>query len=377
MAKLKIDIKKIPCPASVPTGVATVIAWLASVALAGCGSSGSTASDDSGSSGSTVPDDQACADLAQAQCSRRQACTDTGTTETGLQLNPNGVFIMTTYGDLATCVSRTQLACLNNLAAPDTGISPAQLEKCAAEYATWSCIDLFDNGANPPADCAPPGKRANGVACTFAGQCASRFCSNVKYATCGTCDDQPLDGTACVSSGCAPGQECKTESTGDMLCRDRLDVGSSTCTADIPCKAFSSCVGASSTNPAKVGVCTTTSTSAGATCGGTNPTCENNLGLACQGVTGAKTCQPIAYVQAGAACGTLADGSRAECVDGDCFTETGPAASTDLGTCVAQTADGAPCDTQLGPLCLAPARCVYTGAGTSGICTVPVASMCN
>jgi hypothetical protein len=112
-------------------------------------------------------------------------------------------------------------------------------------------------------------------------------------------------------------------------------------------------------------------------CGSTNPACENNLGLACVGPTGAKTCQPITYVEVGAACGTLADGSRAGCANGDCFTATGPAAATDLGVCMANARGGAPCDSQLGPLCLAPARCVHAGGGTAGVCTVPLASMCD
>jgi len=359
VAKLKMDRH---ASSSIRAGAAATLAWI----VAGCGSGEST-----------VSNDQACADLAQAQCSRRQACTATGTTDNGALLAPDGVYVLTTYGDMATCVSRVKVACLDNVTAPDVGTSPAQLEKCAAEYATWSCVDLFDNNANPPADCAPPGKRPNGVACAFAGQCATRFCSNVKYATCGTCADPPVDGTPCELSGCAPGQECRTESTGDMLCRDRLEVGAITCTTDIPCQAFASCVGASATSPAKIGVCTPTSITGGTVCGASNPACENSVGLVCQGPVGGKTCQPIAYVPAGGACGTLLDGSRAECIDSDCFTATGPAAATDLGTCVAQTADGAPCDTQLGPLCLAPARCVYTGTGTSGTCIVPVASMCN
>jgi hypothetical protein len=96
------------------------------------------------------------------------------------------------------------------------------------------------------------------------------------------------------------------------------------------------------------------------------------------GPVGAKTCQPIAYVQAGQTCGTLADGSRAECTISDCFTATAPAAITDTGaTCVARAADGATCDTQVGPLCLTPARCVLTGSGaTTGKCVVPAASLC-
>ena len=80
-----------------------------------------------------------------------------------------------------------------------------------------------------------------------------------------------------------------------------------------------------------------------------------------------------------AACGTLPDGSRAECINADCFTATGPAAATDTNaTCVAQAADGAGCDTQLGPLCLTPARCVTSGIGaTSGTCVVPSATLCQ
>lgn len=322
-----------------------------------------------GSSGDSP--DKACAILAQAQCDRRQACTNA--------IQADGVFILNTYGDKTTCLVRQQEACENNATAPGTGTSPAQLEKCASEYASWSCTDLFDNNANPPPDCAPPGKLANGQMCAFAGQCASRFCSGTKNASCGLCADEPLDGASCATSGCAPGQACKTESTGAMVCRDRLVVGDATCTSDTVCQAFSSCVGASSTDATKIGVCTATTSTLGTPCGGTNPACEGNLGLACLGATGAKTCQQVAYVRAPGACGTLPDGSRAECINADCFTATGPAAAADTNaTCVAQAADTAACDTQLGPLCLAPARCVTSGLGaTAGTCMVPSATACK
>src|ERR1019366_8778848 len=111
--------------------------------------------------------------------------------------------------DMPPCLGRQQLACVNNATAPGTGTSPAQLEKCASEYPTWSCTNLFDNNASPPPDCAPPGKLANGQFCALAGQCASRFCAGIKNSSHGVCADEPQDGASCVTSTCAPGQECK------------------------------------------------------------------------------------------------------------------------------------------------------------------------
>ncbi len=345
---------------------AAAIATTLTIPLFGCGDSGVSA-------------DSACTVLAQAQCSRRQVCADTVASQGGTATYPDGVYVLKNYGDMATCLARQKLACMNSVSAPGTGTSPGQLEKCAAEFATWSCVDLFDNGANPPPDCALPGKLPNGAVCAFAGQCASRFCSGTKNAACGTCADQPIDGTSCATSGCAPGQSCKTESSGDMLCRDRLALGDVTCTSDTVCDAFSSCVGASASDPTKTGVCTASSTSVEAACGGTNPGCVGDLGLACLGAAGAKTCETIAYVHAPAACATLPDASRADCVAGDCFTPSAPATTTDTNaTCLAKVQEGAACDSQVGPLCLAPARCVLSASGTTtGTCVLPLASLCN
>jgi hypothetical protein len=127
-----------------------------------------------------------------------------------------------------------------------------------------------------------------------------------------------------------------------------------------------------------MGVCTPTSTTLAAPCGGSNPACEGNLGLACLGATGAKTCQQVAYVRAPAGCGTPTVDTRAECIEGDCFTPNGPASATDTNAiCKAKAADGELCDPQLGPLCLAPARCVTAPGTTVEKCVVPSASLCN
>jgi hypothetical protein len=324
------------------------------VLLPNCGSSGDSP-------------DKACAILAKAQCDRRLACTNA--------IQPDGVFILNTYGDMSMCLTRQHEACVNNATAPGTGTSPAQLEKCASEYASWLCADLFDGNANPPPDCAPAGKLANGQACAMAGQCASRFCSGTKNASCGLCADEPLDGASCTTSGCAPGQACKTETNDAMVCRDRLLVGDMTCTTDTLCQAFSTCVGASAT---KTGVCTPTSSVAG------RPVRWHQPGLRKQSWTRMLGQQPVPrpaskspmsvtrlpaehfpMVHARSASTPIAS------------PPDGPAAATDTdATCVAQVADGTACDTQFGPLCLAPARCV-TSAGTTGICTVPNATSCK
>ena len=65
---------------------------------------------------------------------------------------------------------------------------------------------------------------------------------------------------------------------------------------------------------------------------------------------------------------------------GDCYTSTGIATGSAIGTCKASVVENAPnpaCDTTLGPGCLAPARCVVAAGGTAGTCIVPVATMCG
>jgi hypothetical protein len=321
--------------------------------------------------GSSNSLDNACLTLARAECALRQACSD--------EIYPAGVNVIANYGDQETCINRQQQACLNNASAPQSGTNLGQILRCANEYPGWSCTDFFDNAANPPTDCSPAGTLSDGQTCTFNAQCASTFCGGIKNANCGTCAEKPQDGDSCATSPCAPGQECLTEASGAMVCRVRLPVGNDTCTSDAPCQVFASCVGSSATDPTQVGVCMSTNQTLGGPCGDSNPepACEGSLGLACLGPTGSKTCQQVAYVTAGQ-CGTLPGGLRAECIDGDCFTPTGPAAVTDTNaTCLAKVNDGAACDTQLGHLCQTPARCVVAAGTTQGICVFPNATACN
>jgi hypothetical protein len=114
----------------------------------------------------------------------------------------------------------------------------------------------------------------------------------------------------------------------------------------------------------------------GVTCGGTGPLCLRFEGLACEGPAGSKICTKVSLVGDGQPCGTLADGTRADCLAGECYTANGPAQVTELGMCKKQAADGSPCDTILGPSCYPGARCVTAAGSTSGVCTITDVTAC-
>ena len=317
-----------------------------------------------GSSGTSAQ--QACQDLATARCNERSTCSSLpGATGPGASL-------VRVYGDLATCLRREQLACQNGLAAPQTGNSPAKVEMCVKEFATYSCQDFFDS--NPPADCASTGSRANATTCTFNGQCVSGYCQGTKTGVCGVCADAPMPGADCTGSTCGHNQRCVA---ADSTCETVLSLNGA-CDPTHPCDNGLACVGATAT---ATGTCQTAGSMVGAPCGAGMPACDNALGLYCGGPNGAKTCMALTFVTDGMPCGLLADLTRADCIGGDCYTASGLATGTATGTCKQDVTESSPnpaCDTTLGPGCLAPARCVLTaGGGTAGVCVVPVASMCG
>ncbi|HZS38691.1 MAG TPA: hypothetical protein VFF06_17790 [Polyangia bacterium] len=307
--------------------------------IAGCGTGGTSV-------------DKACTDLATARCNKRQSCS-------------NGARITRDYGDMATCLTREKLGCVNALAAPSTGNSPDREETCAAAYPAQDCADFFIG--NPPAVCVNTGLLANGASCSFNGQCMSSYCVGDKNAQCGTCGDEPAQGASCSNDFCARGQFCDANTT---TCVTGGTAGSA-CNRTAPCNPGFLCVGATM---AMMGTCQAAATTAGATCDPlqrTAPGCDANLGLSCNTMT--KTCSAISYVGDGQPCGVLASGAAAGCAGGgQCIIATG----STMGTCKAPAADGAACDTALGPPCLAPSRCVLSGAGTAGTCEQIVASKC-
>ena len=369
-------------------GVTLCGTWLA-VAAAGCSSSSGSSKD----GGPSVGIAAACNDVAQARCNQGSECSlADGETGTGFNILEN-------YGDSATCVARQTLNCTNALNAPQNGNTPTEVEMCVAAFATYSCMEFFDN--QPPAACAPTGPRAAGAPCTFNGQCATGYCNGTKTSVCGTCGAPPAVGADCSDSTCANGDRCIAATT---LCQAPLS-SNGACSADLPCDRGLSCVG-DNAKTMTLGTCETAGTRVGVACGGTTlPGCDGSRGLYCGGPTGAKTCMKIIYpgyngsvtadggatatdggasdagavtTPAGIPCGLLADGSRVACVAGSCYTATGVATGTDLGTCKPFAADKGACDTVVGPGCMFPARCVVTGGdgGTAGSCLVPDATMC-
>ncbi len=330
-------------------------------AAAACGSSGNTSGDAGG--GDTVTADQACTARAQAECARRDACS-------------NHYLINRTYGDMATCVTRLHNQCVASLAAAGTGATPATTQACADGYPAIHCADYL-NGVLPAVCLPPTGMGATGTACHFNAQCQSGQCSVMTGAACGTCAPVPTSGTACNGTGAIAGcggrgLVCGGETaTAPGACVSPVTLNG-TCNAMLPCAAGLSCT---PTNPAMpLRTCQTAGGTVGAACGGaTSPGCDPNLGLACNSVS--HTCQVITLVAPGTACGEGTQGGFAACsAGGDCM---GYTAATPHGTCRLASADGAACDRANGPFCGTPSACVTAGTATTGTCTFPSATSCH
>ena len=163
-------------------------------AVLGVGACGNVTSKTDGGGDGGLTAAQACATLAQAECSKRDSCS-------------NGTSITRVYGEISVCLTRAALECTTRLAAPNTGASPQTVSRCAASYATLSCNDFFDDKVL--ADCMPAGPGANGQHCAFNGQCATAYCSGTANALCGTCAAQPAAGDSCAGSFCGPGQDLR------------------------------------------------------------------------------------------------------------------------------------------------------------------------
>ncbi len=319
------------------------LGWVSlALIMAACGASGPSAQ-------------QACADLAQARCMKRQSCT-------------NGFEVARAYGDLTTCLTREALQCTISINAPESGSTPSGVELCVAQYGNFSCSDFFAN--NPPAACISIGTKAMNAPCAVNAQCTTGYCDSNKTATCGTCGGPPTVGSSCQNSNCARGQSC-VERT--LTCEVLPGSGGSCDNTSLPCQVDLGCVG---NTGGAMGTCMPGSMS-GAACGGTNGPCDGTMGLSCQGLAGMRMCAAVAVVGDGQPCGTLPDGTSAACAAGDCYATTGLVPVGGMGTCKAAAGDGQPCDINLGPSCLAPARCVVTGGGTTGVCTIPSGATCG
>ena len=292
--------------------------------------------------------DQACADFALANCTKLDDCVLNGTSQR--------------YGGASTCRQRQKEICLVRLGATGTGNNPTAIEQCVSETAPADCND-FDAGNIPECE-AKIGSGANGTPCAFGGQCQSTNCAIVTGSNCGTCAPASSAGDSCTTTSCSHGFACVTVGTTQEC--EPIGSAGAACGPGIPCGAGLSCVTAS-------GTCQVSGTSVGAACDPkhqTAPGCDGSMGFSCNGAT----CAAITYATAGEPCGLVGQVVYGCTNAATCFVAQGQT----QGTCIADAADGAPCNTEIGPFCVPPAQCVTNSPeAVSGTCRFPDPTKCH
>lgn len=303
--------------------------------------------------GGGASDATACAALAKANCAKRETCRASEATRA--------------FGSVTDCETRLAAACVVALGAPDTGGSKDQTTACAAATDAASCDAWL--AELPVAGCGPAvGKRADGAACTYPGQCASSHCATPSGAACGTCAPMPKAGDTC-GNGLGCGATALRCDNATDVCVVPVVVGG-VCAKGQACAEGASCIGATKDT---MGTCTADAKAVGAACApkqDTAPDCDKTSGLYCDKTT--SMCAKDLVALPGASCGNVGDALTLCSEKSACIVPTGQKS----GTCVAFAADGASCDTAVGPLCLAPSRCVVT-SGTAGTCKQPDPAACN
>lgn len=306
-----------------------------------------------------------CTALATARCAKLDSCS-------------NGVGVAHTYGSMDVCVTRLTANCVASLMVAGTAATPTFEIACGAAITAETCAD-FRNGITPAACVAAAGPLANGMPCVTSGQCQSQVCLTPRNSLCGTCAPQPSAGDDCaMNSGCGRDLVCNHNATaGTYTCRALVAMGG-TCDIDHPCGADLGCVRTAAT--ATMGTCQSLGMTVGAACNDLNiamPTCDANQGLFCNGMS---QCAMATVAMAGQACGPMSmRATDSVCTAGGFC----PAAATGTTTrmCLAAASDGQPCDSTLGPPCLAPSRCIVTAtgadAGTAGTCMVLNPTACH
>ena len=335
------------------------------VVFLGCGSSGPSSN-------------TACTERAQASCALRDSCSA-------------GHGVANRYGDTATCVAREAQLCELNLKAPGTKSTTRTVEDCATALPATTCADFWN--AVPVAACVPPpGQRPNDQPCGANAQCSSTYCAVPKGAACGQCADLPVQGASCVDSGeVVRGFTC-LKTTGTWAA---LGAAGGPCDANTPCGAGLACVGGGADGGAGT-TCQAQLTTVGATCDNrlqTAPDCDRTVGVVCTAHRNG-VCEALSYATAGQPCGRLPGDEDGGVPDGgvapaitQCTAASqcamGPVEDSGValtGTCVAPAAEGAACDTEAGPPCLAPARCIGTvsdAGATTGTCQLVDPATCG
>jgi hypothetical protein len=273
-------------------------------------------------------------DAATAICSTVNACSP--------------VLLQLQYGDVGTCETRFQAACVRSLGATGTGLTPATMDACSKAVATESCADVVSNTV--PAICqAAMGQLPNGVACGDSSQCQSQYCNKGTDGTCGACGTRT--GGACNrNEDCNYGQLC---SSATSTCVVPGGAGAM-CDDTHPCNQTLACKNGTCGAPDELNAMCTPG-------GMNNPfgTCDVLKGLFCHPI--ARTCEAIGVAAANQPCGAINNGYTACSANGTC--------STTAGMCVAALPDGASCS--------ASTHCMLPAACSGGVCKLPDPQSCH
>jgi hypothetical protein len=331
--------------------------------------------------------------------------------------------------EMARIEHRFIQVCLNGVALPGSGMTPATVEACASALDVSPC-ELPDG---PPSVCTFQGTFSSGTACNEGFQCQSGGCRRtspllspegpIGPVSCGTCLPFVDAGDVCAhgdfTGGCAPGQVCLigagmqtaamptytctpvTEGDVSAAC-DHLSAGCKTglyCAGQTgPCTALLDAGGPCGTgNPTGcVAPLSCVELPGGATCGlgDAGAFCLNDVdctpGLGCIpgpcshtvariGCAASGTCGGIRW----AAPGDVCDGFAVRCLIGSCGSGgflpgllPGPDGGPTSGTCPSVTADSRPCGAQ----CDTFAECFRAdpdGGTSGGACVLPDGIVCR
>jgi hypothetical protein len=266
--------------------------------------------------------DVACQKLADVFCNKLNTCSP--------------ILVSTSYGDVATCITRYNIGCLGVLTAAGSQLSAAQISDCGNATSAQSCASLLDPA--PPDACrARPGTLANGVACAEDHQCVGAYCKKGSGSSCGVCSKRVAAGEPCTSEDdCDYGLACPVQT-----CVMYVDMGTA-CDKEKPCRDPAVCVQGACANPG----------GAGAACDSLAGNCNTLAGLFCNPLT--KICETVKVAKDGESCGLLSTGITVCHGSGKCKTGVGVV----KGTCMKAANDGEACDAMQGPNCQPPASCV-------------------
>jgi hypothetical protein len=247
---------------------------------------------------------QGCDIKADKQCLRLQECSE--------------FFLRLLFGKAEACRSRLSADCVAHASAPDIGVTPYSLVRCAQEISSQTCADIIDR--KEPDACNPMGLRREGSGCGSHFQCATGFCK-LDNGSCGRCEVQGGAGEMCESNAaCVAGLLCGQKGK----CVRRSVLGEACSGANQECSTFLACAGGKCVAPV------------GGPC--TNPKeCMSNDG------------EPGVICREGDSLTSYCSGGQDNCVKD----------SSGIYRCVEPALDGQPCGDQgNGRSCVMPAVCV-------------------